>query len=520
MTKLDDARSAGKFSEAEIALLREKLSVVARAFGLEKLKYESDFERLANAAQVELSEREYALSSAALELTESRQLIKVLEAKEEATRDDLDEALTANEILKAQLIEEHECASALRNEVMHLRESLRDASEALSQAAEEEERRAYEAPKRAESDVETRVREEILNAKISRLEEKIADAREENVTLKRDLAMAEGTNSELQRAVAERDGAQNFLKMQLADWNQRLYARSEGLSSEATSTSDTSVELRSKLDQVEIELGAKTGAVKALERRVREQDKSLERARAEIEKMRAKLMDRDDDAFERKINVRQGREERVERRSKYDVVAEAAAAQVMETLRATRVKPTEKPGVHIRTEVRTEASKKPEKSRASIVPKRRAERAAPPASVVIDTNAPYQPPTAAADDELEDDGDSEYEEVDVPVKKKRAPPPPPKIAKKQPPPETKPAETKENVAVQSAAPANEGTRLPLGMIQMPRLGVKKPHTTEDGETKKRRLHRQSAIPEALPNLLFGIGADDFVVAPLAPKPQH
>ena len=75
MTKLDDARSAGKFSEAEIALLREKLSLVVSAFGAEKSKYESDFEKLAAAAQVELSEREYALSSAALELTELKKVI-------------------------------------------------------------------------------------------------------------------------------------------------------------------------------------------------------------------------------------------------------------------------------------------------------------------------------------------------------------------------------------------------------------------------------------------------------------
>lgn len=513
MTKLDDARSAGKFSEAEIALLREKLSLVVSAFGAEKSKYESDFEKLAAAAQVELSEREYALSSAALELTELKKVIACVEAREEATRDDLDEALTANEILKAQLIEEHECASALRNEVMYLRESLRDASEALSRAAEEEERRAYEAPRRAEDDIEARVKEETLNAKIARLEEKVIDAREENATLKRELAAAEGTKSDLQRAVAERDGAQTFLKSQLADWNQRLYARSEGggASSEATSTSDTSVELRTKLDQAEIELGAKTGAVKALERRVREQDKSLERARAEIEKMRVKLIARDEEVFERKLTARRGREERAELRSKYDVAAEATAAEVIETLRTSRTKHADKSVVRNRT-AHTAASKKPTgTSRASIGRKRRAERVAPPASVVIDATAPYEPPNAAGDEDEDeqDDSDSEYDEVDVPVKKTRAPP----AAKSAKKPNAPAAVTNENaVAAPPAAPANEGIRMPLGMIQMPKLGAKKAPTAEDGEKKKRRLNRQSAIPEALPNLLFGIGEGDL--------PQH
>ena len=510
MTKLDDARSAGKFSEAEIALLREKLSLVVSAFGAEKSKYESDFEKLAAAAQVELSEREYALSSAALELTELKKVIACVEAREEATRDDLDEALTANEILKAQLIEEHECASALRNEVMYLRESLRDASEALSRAAEEEERRAYEAPRRAEDDIEARVKEETLNAKIARLEEKVLDAREENATLKRELAAAEGTKSDLQRAVAERDGAQTFLKSQLADWNQRLYARSDGgASSEATSTSDTSVELRTKLDQAEIELGAKTGAVKALERRVREQDKSLERARAEIEKMRAKLNARDDEAFERKLTARHaGREERAERRSKYDVAAETTAAEVIETLRTSRAKQADKSGARKRT-ARTAASKKPaESSRASFGRKRRAERMAPPASVVIDANAPYQPPNAADDEDERDDSDSEYDEVDVPVAKTRAQP----AAKSAKKPKAPAPVTNENAVVAPPVPvaaATGGIRMPLGMIQMPKLGAKKAPSAEDGEKKKRRLNRQSAIPEALPNLLFGIGEGDL-----------
>jgi len=73
--------------------------------------------------------------------------------------------------------------------------------------------------------------------------------------------------------------------------------------------------------------------------------------------------------------------------------------------------------------------------------------------------------------------------------------------------------TNENaVAAPPAAPANEGIRMPLGMIQMPKLGAKKAPTAEDGEKKKRRLNRQSAIPEALPNLLFGIGEGDL--------PQH
>ena len=96
--KLDAARQAGRFGEAEIALLKEKLAIVVSAFQSEREKREKELEALGSAARVELSEREFALSSSRLELAEARRLIKILEAREDSTRDDLDEALTANEI--------------------------------------------------------------------------------------------------------------------------------------------------------------------------------------------------------------------------------------------------------------------------------------------------------------------------------------------------------------------------------------------------------------------------------------
>ena len=245
-----------------------------------------------------------------MELCEARRLIKILEAREESARDDLDEALTGNEVLKAQLMDEHERAEMMGRETGQLRDALRDARAALERAAErEEEREAMKTTIEAE-DVEMRVKREAMNARLARLEEKIVDSREENTELNKRLRAVEGENSELQRAVAERDGAQNFLKSQLADWNQRLYARADGVESEVVDGTTTSyaseslAEVRSRLDHVEIELGAKTGAVVALERRVKEQDKALERARAELEKMREKLLARDDEAFERDLAAR------------------------------------------------------------------------------------------------------------------------------------------------------------------------------------------------------------------------
>ena len=50
------------------------------------------------------------------------------------------------------------------------------------------------------------------------------------------------------------------------------------------------------------------------------------------------------------------------------------------------------------------------------------------------------------------------------------------------------------------------------MIQMPKLGARKDKSVDDGAQKKRRLNRQSAIPEALPSLLFGVAETDFRVA--------
>ena len=83
----------------------------------------------------------------------------------------------------------------------------------------------------------------------------------------------------------------------------------------------------------------------------------------------------------------------------------------------------------------------------------------------------------------------------MPIKRRREP----KSAKK---PQAVPAKENENA---ESVPANDGPRMPLGMIQMPKLGAKKDKNADDGAQKKRRLNRQSAIPEALPNLLFGVG---------------
>ena len=494
--KLDAARSAGRYGEAEIALLKEKLAIVVSAFASERAKREGEMEALASAAHTELSEREYALSSARLELSEARRLIKILEAREESTRDDLDEALTSNEVLKAQLVEEHECASALRREANRLRDALRDAGEALADAAEREEELANKPPTSSMDDFQVRLERENANARIARLEEKVAHAQEENKELRRKVQEAEGESSELQRAVAERDGAQRFLKTQLADWNQRLYARAEGsVDGESAYASDSSAELRTRLDEVEIELGAKTGAVKALERRVKDQDKALERARAEIEKMREKLLARDDDAFERRLASAP--------QSKYVASAEKAAAEVMDNLRASRAKHVSKRGRDQRASRRDRvAMPKPASSGAS-------KKRAPPASRHIDTSEPFQPPQASDADEDEGEDDEEYEEVDVPVKrvvtKSRTKA---KREKKQ----IEPVAAKENRQEDAAPAAQDGPRMPLGMIQMPKLGARKDKSVDGGAQKKRRLNRQSAIPEALPSLLFGVAETDFRVA--------
>ena len=43
MAKLDESRNMGQFSQAEIELLRKKLSVVVNAFAAEKQKIEGEF---------------------------------------------------------------------------------------------------------------------------------------------------------------------------------------------------------------------------------------------------------------------------------------------------------------------------------------------------------------------------------------------------------------------------------------------------------------------------------------------
>ena len=114
-----DAVARASFGEAEIALLKEKLSIVVGAFQSERGRRERELEALGSAASVELCEREYALS--AVRGARGETVGKILEAREERARDDLDEALTGNEVLKAQLMDEHERAEMMGRETGQLR---------------------------------------------------------------------------------------------------------------------------------------------------------------------------------------------------------------------------------------------------------------------------------------------------------------------------------------------------------------------------------------------------------------
>ena len=166
----------------------------------------------------------------------------------------------------------------------------------------------------------------------------------------------------------------------------------------------------------------------------------------------------------------------------------------METLRKSRERQAEKRGRDARASRRA-GGRSTKGAQSRVAERSVAKKRAPPSSVAIDASAPYQPPTAnddnddeyVDDDDKDDENDSEYEEVDVPIK--RASKFPSKKKKKSIAPTT----AKENAA-EDAAPANDGPRMPLGMLQMPTLGAKKNKGVDGEQQKKRRLNRQSAIP--------------------------
>ena len=278
---------------------------------------------MAHAYSCDVAERDYSIASTQLELANARRQIKVLEVQRGALSDDMETARSACEVLFAQLAEEQESGDALKSELSNLQKALQIAAQGLSGAdaeisrltdkistAERHARVTIEAGKkgscealahaemklaealRREAQLEQSLMrerelkeklEEVLaqeRAKTSNYTDKSRGATAEVVKLRRELTDQRGAVHELQRLLAERDGAAAVLKEQLADAERRRL--------NANVTTDQGVHVRlqdvqRRASEMARELGSKTAALKALERQIGEQtaETASERNKAE-----------------------------------------------------------------------------------------------------------------------------------------------------------------------------------------------------------------------------------------------
>ena len=418
LAKLDESRNMGQFSQAEIELLRKKLSVVVNAFSAERAKIEGELNtvrvssrargprrgspvvpparlpnarrrrvvvifprrppfcarpvalippsssdvslpaplrtnasrhdvtsQMAHAYEQDIAERDYAISSAQLELANAKRHIKVLEVQRSALSDDVETARTEYEVLVAQLAEEQDSGDALKRELSSLRRALQQAAHGLSEADAELERTTRQLEEarrdvaRAERDAErgASLRAQTTDAQaaatqLARAEAKLEEvmrreagleqrlifereakealeetaAREraaaaraaedasrvagEAASLRREVTEQRGAQHELQRLLAERDGSLAVLKAQLADAEGKY----------ASTRAGTEPELRGRLHEVERraaemarELGAKGAALQALERQLGERtaEAATERERAERSRHRVRALE-------------------------------------------------------------------------------------------------------------------------------------------------------------------------------------------------------------------------------------
>lgn len=300
---------------------------------------------MAHAYEQDIAERDYAISSAQLELANAKRHIKVLEVQRSALSDDVETARTEYEVLVAQLAEEQDSGDALKRELSSLRRALQQAAHGLSEADAELERTTRQLEEarrdvaRAERDAERGASlraqttdEQAAATQLARAEAKLEEvmrreagleqrlifereakealeetaAREraaaaraaedasrvagEAASLRREVTEQRGAQHELQRLLAERDGSLAVLKAQLADAEGKY----------ASTRAGTEPELRGRLHEVERraaemarELGAKGAALQALERQLGERtaEAATERERAERSRHRVRALE-------------------------------------------------------------------------------------------------------------------------------------------------------------------------------------------------------------------------------------
>lgn len=121
---MEDNNERDKIRDAELELLKEKLSIVITSFEAEKVKISADFALKSYESRTKLAEREYALASIQTAFDESQRKRINFEEKVDELQEDLTLARRENDILKGNNKDLQEVVSDFKNQTKNLRKTI------------------------------------------------------------------------------------------------------------------------------------------------------------------------------------------------------------------------------------------------------------------------------------------------------------------------------------------------------------------------------------------------------------
>ena len=134
MAKLEDYRERDKIRDAELALMKEKLSIVISSFEAEKAKIIAEYTLKFHENKTKLAEHEYALASLKTSYDESQRARLYNEDRKNEIQDDLMVTMRENDILKANNEELQETVVELYEDTKFLRKTLQNAYNTMEMA--------------------------------------------------------------------------------------------------------------------------------------------------------------------------------------------------------------------------------------------------------------------------------------------------------------------------------------------------------------------------------------------------
>lgn len=134
VAKLEDYRERDKIRDAELALMKEKLTIVISSFEAEKAKIVAEYTLKFHENKTRLAEQEYALASLQTSYDESQRARLSNEETKNEIQDDLMVTMRENEILKANNEELQESIAELYEDTKILRKTLQSAYNTMEMA--------------------------------------------------------------------------------------------------------------------------------------------------------------------------------------------------------------------------------------------------------------------------------------------------------------------------------------------------------------------------------------------------